>query len=212
VWAKQIARDVAPAWGLAAVPVVFTQAQLPAGARALFLVDTCDDPEALGYHTESSGAVESGFIGCKPELDAGAKVLTGPYAVSTIGSHEVAELFVDQHVNLYADTGRGFSVAYEISDPVQSDFYEIDGVAVSNFVTDRWFDPETPAGTKTDFMGKLHAPFTLSPGGYWVEMRDGRVSQRFGERFPDWLKEVKALPGSRASRRMGPAGGEQAFG
>src|SRR5206468_3768746 len=86
---RQMHEHVRPAWDLPDTPVKFTTAP-PRGARVITLVDTADDPQALGYHDEQ-GTVPSGVVGCKPELDQGAKVLTGPYSVSSILSHEVLE-------------------------------------------------------------------------------------------------------------------------
>lgn len=196
----QMQRDVCLAWNLPATPITFT-AKPPKGARVISLVDTADDPQALGYHTET-GAIQSGIVGCKPELDQGAHPLTGPYSVASILSHEVLEMAVDPRCNLWADSGRGFLVAYEVGDPVQSDHYDIDGVTVSNFVLPAWFDPNTPRGTKVDYLGNLRAPFTMSSGGYWVQLRAGQATQKFGEHMPVWLIAAKlANPGSRTRRR-----------
>ncbi len=200
----QMSRDVEPAWGLPRTPVVFAAFDPPAGSRVIVMVDTADDPQALGYHTEVA-AVESGVVGCKPELDQGAHPLTGPYSVSSILSHEVLEMAVDGHCNLWADTGKGYLVAYEVGDPVQSDHYDIDGVTVSNFVLPAWFDPETARGTTVDHLGKLRAPFVLSKGGYWVQLREGKATQKFGDGMPQWLRDTKQHPATRTSRLSGTA-------
>lgn len=197
---KQMARDVEPVWGLPDTPVTFT-AKPPKGARVIVLVDTADDPQALGYHTEV-GAIQSGVVGAKPELDQGAHALTGPYSVASILSHEVLEMAVDPRCNLWADSGHGYMIAYEVGDPVQSDHYDVDGVTVSNFVFPTFFDPNSPHGTKLDQLGLVHTPFTLRPGGYWISIAEGRVSQKFGAAVPDWLVEAKlANPSSRTTRR-----------
>jgi hypothetical protein len=96
-------------------------------------------------------------------------------------------------------------VAFEIADPVQSDCYNVQGVTVSSFVLPSWFDPDAAAGERFDFLGRLSAPFTLSKGGYWVEMVEGQVSQRFGEEVPDWMRATKSLQLSRAARLAGVA-------
>lgn len=194
----QMSRDVEPAWSMPRTPIAWTHTP-PKGARVIVLVDTADDPQALGYHTEI-GAVQSGIVGCKPELDQGAHPLTGPYSVASILSHEVLEMAVDGRCNLWADTGKGYLIAYEIGDPVQSDHYDIDGVTVSNFALPTWFDPLTPRGTKVDYLGKLRAPFTLSHGGYWVQMRNGQTTQKFGQTMPTWLRETKQHPATRTQR------------
>ena len=195
---RQILLDAAPAYGLQPTSVLFTH-NPPAGGAVIALVDTCDDPQALGYHTEDGG-VPDGFVGCKPELDAGHKILTGPYSVASILSHEVLELFVDPHCNLWADTGQGFAVAYEVADPCQSDTYNVNGVSVSNFVHPAFFDPAATAGSRFDHLGLVTAPFQLRPGGYWVQMKEGRASQRFGDDVPDWMRTAKTIPASRGGR------------
>lgn len=201
----QMARDVEGVWNLPDTPIRFTKTP-PKGARVIVLVDTADDPQALGYHDEV-GAVQSGVVGCKPELDQGAHALTGPYSVASILSHEVLEMAIDPRCNLWADSGRGFMIAYEVGDPVQSDHYDVtvDGagpVTVSNFVFPAFFDPNSPHGTPLDHLGLARTPFTLRPGGYWVQLQEGRASQKFGDEMPDWLRQAKlANPGSRTNRR-----------
>lgn len=201
----QMSRDVEPVWSLPRIPVVFTKAP-PKGARVIVLVDTADDPQALGYHDEV-GSVQSGVVGCKPELDQGAHALTGPYSVASILSHEVLELAVDPRCNLWADSGHGYMIAYEVGDPTQSDSYTVAGISVSNFVYPSWFDPNSPRGTKLDQMGLIRTPFTMRKGGYWIQIHGGSVTQRFGEEMPSWLRDVKSLPATRTQRRVraGPA-------
>lgn len=196
---RQMRLDVEPAWHLRRTPVRYS-ATPPAGARTIVLVDVADDPQALGYHTDD--LAPAGIVGCKPELDQGAHPLTGPYSVASILSHEVLELAVDPSCNLWADTGRGHLVAVEVGDPVQSDHYDVAGVTVSNFVLPAWFDatPDT-AGARVDHLGTLSAPFTLSRGGYWIQMAAGAVTQKFGADMPDWLVATKQAPLARTNRR-----------
>lgn len=201
--ATQITRDVAPAYGFVPVPVLFTaQTTLPTQARVITLVDTLQEQDALGWHAEDGSHHIYGQVGAKVVLDQGAKVLTGPYAVSTILSHEVVELFVDPFASLWADTGRGFEITYEACDPVQSDRYDIGGVSVSSFVTAEWFNPYAGPGVKFDYLGKLSRPFSMDRGGYWVQRSEGRISQRFGEGVPEWVKIQKAKKFARAQRRV----------
>jgi hypothetical protein len=201
----QMSRDVEPAWYLPRTPITFTAAP-PRGARVIVVVDTADDPQALGYHDEVA-AIQSGVVGCKPELDQGAHPLTGPYSVASILSHEVLEMAVDPRCNLWADSGRGFLVALEVGDPTQSDHYDVDGVTVSSFVWPGFFDPNSPRGTKLDQLGLIQAPFTLRKGGYWVQLHAGQASQKFGVDMPAWLVAAKASnPSSRTCRRNNATG------
>lgn len=201
--AKQIAQHIAPAHFVTAAPVLFLpkNATPPTKqARIISVQDVCDDPQALGYHTEDGSEHIWGVVGTKAVIDQGAKPLTGAYAVSSIVSHEVAEMFLDPFCSGWFDSGKGWLAAYEIGDPVQSDYYMIDGVAVSNFVTGPWFNPLAARGDVFDYMGKLKAPFTMSKGGYLVQMRGGQTTEKFGEAMPEWLREVKRQSRTRTQR------------
>lgn len=198
----QVSAHLAPAWGMRPVGVHYARTA-PAGARTLTLLDTLDQADALGWHTDDSQGIY-GVIGVKPVLDNGGRPLDGPLSVASVLSHEVCELLCDPYCTSWSDTGRGYLVATEVCDPVQTSGYPIHGVTVSNFVTPAWFD-QTPAGGPYDHLGVLQAPFSLDRGGYWVQMRGGQVTQKFGTEFPTWLAAAKALRGSRTHYRT--AGG-----
>lgn len=201
--AKQIAQHIAPAHFVLPAPVLFLPNDAPAPstqARIITVQDECDDAQALGYHTEDGTSHIWGVTSTKPVMDQGAKALTGPYSVSTILSHEIGEMFMDPFCSIWADTGQGYSIAFEIGDPVQSDYYDIDGVSVSNFVTGPWFNPLGGPGERYDYLGKLTQPFEMSHGGYVVEMRNGETTQRFGREMPEWLREMKLQSETRTQR------------
>lgn len=193
----QIAQHIASAWRLLPSPVrAVPRGQVPRGGWNLVVLDTLDEAGALGWHTDDGQGIH-GVVGAKASMDAGYKVLTGPYAVSATCSHEAAELFCNPNANAWRDTGRGSSVIQEVCDPVEVDWYLIDGVAVSNFVLPDYFDP-TPASTKFDYMGTLHRPFSIAKGGYQVVESQGRSSQRFGDEVPAWRRTMKSDPNGRA--------------
>jgi hypothetical protein len=169
-------------------------------ARIISVQNVCDDPQALGYHTEDGAEHIWGVVGTQVPMQQGSKALEGAYAISTILSHEVIEMYMDPFCSLWADTTKGFLVAYEMGDPVQSDYYAIGDVAVSNFVTGPWFNPMAAPTTKVDYMGNLKKPFTMSKGGYWVQMQGGKTSQKFGEDLPDWMRELKSQHATRTQR------------
>jgi hypothetical protein len=84
---------------------------------------------------------------------------------------------IDPLANLWAENG-GKLYAYEMSDPVEEDTFEVDGVPMSNFVHPSWFEPfKHPAGTKFDHLGKLKKPFSMTKGGYMIVMdkKTGKV-------------------------------------
>jgi hypothetical protein len=205
--AKQISTQVAPAHNMLPVPVAFlsrTAPPLPTSARVITVMDTLDDPQALGYHTVDGSEHIWGVVGTKVAMGQGAKALTGPYSISSILSHEVCETFIDPGCGGYFDNGHGLLIAYEVGDPVENDSYLIDGVGVSNFVTAEWFNASAARTDRFDFMGKLKAPFSMSKGGYWVQSRAGKQTEKFGEDMPDWRKAAKRAEFSRAHRRVRP--------
>jgi hypothetical protein len=51
---------------------------------------------------------------------------------------------------------------------------------VSNFILPAWFNPLDKTGP-WDALGRLHGPFTMTKGGYWIEMADGGVRQVFAD-------------------------------
>jgi hypothetical protein len=193
---KQLRDHVAPAWGTSRVVAEYhtgtlesVQAEVPKSAWVMALLDTPDQAGVLGWHWQDDQDHIYSEIFAKPCLDAGSTALTGPYAVSSVVSHEACETDGDPFCNEWADTGHGILVARELSDPVEADTYEIDGVAVSNFVLPEWFDPTVSAGEKFDYLGTTTRPFSMSKGGYWVQMPSGAETQKFGA-VVGWEREV----------------------
>jgi hypothetical protein len=210
--ATQVRKHASPTFGIDSAPVVFI-ADVSAAQPGMWVINVMDDPDqadVLGWHTESQGDLIFGRVFAAPVVDHGGGVLDGGsigISVASVLSHEVLETFADPHVNLWADNGAGAAIAYEICDPVESDGYVITdhysgaNVLVSNFVTPSWFDVNASKGSQFDWMGTTGGPFEMSKGGYWVQMREGKVSQKFGESFPEWKKASKAADTSRGARR-----------
>lgn len=206
--ASQLWWHAAPAHGLAPKPVIYAvdEKSAPPGSQVIGIFDTPDQPSVLGWHTEDPntgvvyGRVFAGVI-----LDNGGGALSGQYSVSATLSHEVLETYGDAACNRWVDVDGTWAVALELGDPVENDSYSIlvDGkpVAVSNFVTGAWFDPGAKCGF--DYMGLCTRPFELRPGGYIIQMVDGKVSQKFGDQYAVWRGETKASPLARTARRLG---------
>ncbi len=204
--ASQVKLDAAPLWDRSPAAVIFYEdpKSVPATAHGIAIVDTIkDQPEGvLGFHTEDQGGKLWGVVAAKPSLDAGAKVLTGDWAVSSVLSHEVLEMFVDPNCNLWANNDKGKAYSFEVCDPVESPTYVVKKVSVSNFVTPAWFDPLAAKSATFDKLGLLKAPFTLLKGGYLVFASAGKEHQTYGAAFPKWRRAVKRGPLSRTSRRV----------
>lgn len=140
------------------------------GDAVLYLWDSVDVDDALGYHDRNNAGVPYGFV--FTEL---AKQLKEDWTVTL--SHEALELLGDSEVNLLvqgphpADTKRTVFHWYEMCDAVQAETYEIDGVNVSNFVLPLYFTGGEEKGGRNDFLGRAYQGKTLrsfgvNPGGY----------------------------------------------
>lgn len=160
--------EAAQAWGLTPWPVVFYSKAdgLPeANCKIMAIVDSLDVQGALGYHTDELGAIYG-------------RVLAQGEDICATLSHECLEMLVDPDVTGWKWMNDLRQIALEVADPVEADTYPInatiDGetrtMAVSNYVFPSFFDPLGQA--PFDRLGKLAAPFTMTPGGYEV-VRDG---------------------------------------
>lgn len=212
--AHQVRYDVAPEWGARPVSVVHAApaSHIPAGAYVIGVYDDADQANALGYHSEEADGTVYGKVFVSPVLDNGGSALDGPLSVSAVLSHEVLETFADPHVQLWASDGGSCLYAYEICDAVEDSSYTVPvgtrHVAVSNFVTQAYFDAQAPTGAKLDFLGTITQPLEISKGGYVVRITLGKTSkvdQVFGETFPEWKKATKQHPLARLARRAGAA-------
>jgi hypothetical protein len=190
------------------VPGIRTARGAPVGSVPLVVLDDPGDLDGvLGFHDiNPNGAY--GQIFTNPVLDNGGSVLgaTGDpsLSVSAVLSHEVLEWWYDPACNDWSDRGRS-SVAKELCDPVEADWYRIDGVAVSNFILPAWFNPLDKTGP-WDALGRLHGPFTMTKNGYWIEMADGGVRQVFADDNGRVRSRRKVTPnparGARTALRM----------
>lgn len=210
--ASQLWYQAAPLWKRSPLPVAYasTESDAQPGSWVMVVLDDSDQAGALGYHDETAGEVIYGRVFVRPVLDNGGDALHKPLSVASVLSHEALEIMGDPNVNLWADTGTGTSIAVELGDPVESYSYPIHvrgvgAVTVSDFVGPAWFDPLAKAGDRFDWLGKCTAPFQVAPGGYVITMTNGQVSQKFGETYPAWRKEMKRTPLARTARRIRPA-------
>lgn len=181
----QMNQHVAPSWLRGSWNIVVNQTDSLGYPIVIF--DNPDQAGALGYHTESPDGKVWGRVFVNPILSNGGAILSGELSVSAVLSHEVIEAYCNPNVNLWADTFTNTMIAYEAADPVENDFYDVTTksgtkVAVSNFVTPLWFDPQAATDSKFDYMSKLTSPFMMSSGGYIVTMnkKTGAVKNVFG--------------------------------
>src|SRR5262249_10978817 len=144
---RQITEDFEPYWSVGArVRLEGGSEKTPSklemldlrGDAIIYLWNETDPDGALGYHDQNARGIPYGFV----FIDL-ARRLGEPWSVTL--SHEALELIADPQVNLLvmgphpADPDKTVFHWYEMSDAVQSETYEIDQVAVSNFLLPLYF-------------------------------------------------------------------------
>ena len=151
------------------VTVAPSVSSIPTGAWPVFLVKSLPPGEG-GFHMDKHN---------QPY----AKVIASPEDQSwTIdASHEIIEMLVDPYGNrMHASQaikisgnnvvdGDGvFNYLVEACDPCEAnDFaYDINGIAVSDFITPNFYDASVAPNTQYSFQGNIKRPRQLLPGGY----------------------------------------------
>ena len=192
---KQITKQFEPIWGWGA--------HVKFNAKKFDMKVIVKDRASggyLGYHIKDHIPIT--YIFAKDDIED-----AGEYT-STL-SHELLEMIADPAVNLYAigkftdRHGRRRSGLFglEVCDPVESNYYKVDGVSVSNFVRPEWYEPEHPKGQmKMDYLGIVDAPFMIAPGGYadvlagghWHTLRGREARVKRVRHRADARKEVHA--------------------
>lgn len=193
----QIARDFAPAWGIAPVRV-----SVGGRGEKVHFFDTSHDREAFGYHDVDPKGRPYAHVDVGLSFLAESDWLTGTDAVSTSASHEVLEMLVDPTGCEYSFNNRRTLWAHEVCDAVQENVYSIvvgkKRVAVSDFVLPAFFNPWARKGP-FDHLRVLDAAFTLAKGGYAMCERARADYDKDGKRFgvtfersvPAWRRKQK---------------------
>ena len=124
-----------------------------------------------GMHDDDFRGVPYGVVG----LDLSAKL--GDSWTTTF-SHEALELIGDPESNLLVQgpnprhPKKDVFHWFEMCDAVQAQWYEIDGVPVSDFVLPLYFTRSPELGARTNFLGVIDKKtpalksFNVAPGGY----------------------------------------------
>lgn len=197
----QLYRDYAPFWQSAGVPVkAYTaEADAPPDASLLAVFDDSDQAGALGYHATTPNGTPYGRGFLTPIKESGGTLHEGANSLSCTLSHEVLEMVGDPYASWWADVDAHVQECLELCDRTEADSYEIEGVAVSNFLGPRAFrDGPGPY----DLMRLLSSPWEIRPGGYVIRRKGGRVYNLWGREYPEHKRVSKAHPASRTSRRL----------
>ena len=169
---RQVVEDFIPIWGAGRIckihePVfdpadIDTLANDPVFADSIiYVVDEGLIQGALGFHDLNARDIPFGFV----------FVLNLQGWTVTL-SHEVLELIIDPTVNIFVpgpdprDANNVVLHTYEVCDAVERTTYEIDQIAVSNFLTPSYFTIGDAAGTRNDFLGVDVPSFGVTQGSH----------------------------------------------
>ncbi len=185
---------LAPVWG---TPVKLVKSDgFVKGAWAMVFLDRTKDASMEGYHDLTPEGLPMAKVYVK-------NVLKQKDKVSVAASHELAEMLVDPGANLYS-TGpkKNRFYDYEVADPVEELFFDVDGIPMSNFVYPTYFEAFHKEGsTRFDQMGTLKRPFTLHQGGYQSYWSQGKERAEWGSKAKKKRFQKEDRRGHRSSFR-----------
>jgi hypothetical protein len=185
---RQFKEHFCPDYGLAAWTCT-TDATQPGPRVSIW--DNSDQAGAAGYHFVEPDGTPAGKVFAEKEPLS---------AIETTVSHEVLELVGDLDTERFRLALDGVAYAEEACDAVEDVTYDIDGVAVSDYVLPAWYDAEAPG--PWDRCGALTSPLSKTRGGYTIQLRGAQVTTDPPE-MADAPK--KAHPASRTARRIARA-------
>ena len=156
----QFTRDFIPAWGLPTTVAFYPASTTPPnGSWLIYIRDNSTRPHSNGYHEQLTGQVPSSYV------FAASAIASGTPWTTTL-SHESMELRVDPALNIQIQesvTNPPLTLSEEIADPVAANYYDINGVLVSDFTLPSWWSPTGTAPFNQ--LNNLTGPFQLAFGG-----------------------------------------------
>lgn len=186
-----------PVWGTPARLVKSTK--LIPGAWGMVFLDSADVQGALGYHDLTPDGFPLSKVFVQTTIKAGQKV-------SVTACHELVEMLVDPAINLCATAPNGWIYAYETADAVEEEEFDVDGVAMSDFVYPSFFEGFRKSGsTQFDFLKKVKKPFQILKGGYMPVFKNGKWTQIFGSPAKQKRFKKEDRRGHRSAYRIKPS-------
>src|SRR5712664_1196126 len=187
-------QHVMPVWGTPA-KLVKSKGYVK-GAWAMVFLDNADQPGALAYHDLTPGGLPLSKVFVKTTLADGE-------LVSVSASHELVEMLVDPAINMMT-TGPDPKVmyAYESADPVEALSFNVNGIAMSDFVYPAYFEDFRKTGSvRFDHLNKINKPFQILSGGYQIIYKNGKRSQIFGSESKKKAFKHEDRRGHRSEKR-----------
>lgn len=182
--------DLAPAWG---VQCAVSLTESLSGIK-LIIVDDPYQAGTLGFHEQSEDGRPVGYVSVREALRNNERI-------TTVGTHELAEMLVDPSCSRGVMSPRGRWCALEICDPVERlTYFGFGGQIVSNFVTPAWFGQ----GVKGpwDHNGSCSFPWQILSGGYLPVFEGGEWKNLFGSREAELAFKQEERRLHRTERRM----------
>jgi hypothetical protein len=167
-----------PVWG---APAKLIKARkLRAGLWNMLFLDSPDhaDRGDEGYHELTWKGMPRANVFVKPTIAAGDQV-------SVTACHELCEMLIDPTATLWCEGPRSTLWAYEVCDPVEQETFNVDGVAMSDFVFPAYFDTfrlKKPHAAQYDYLNRVKRPFHILKDGYTEIRHNRRTVEKFGSR------------------------------
>lgn len=164
---KQVTRDFGPLWQINATVDSFENLEaVPVDYWPVVIKDDIQEPGAAGYHTDDHGQPFS-LVQADPGWELTA-------------SHEVLEMLADPFGNRTLagapppkapkPVSQFTRVIYlvEVCDPCEGTqfSYEVNGIALSDFITPHYYDPNGATGVQYSFRGNIPGPHIVLDDGY----------------------------------------------
>jgi hypothetical protein len=164
---KQATRDFGPVWQVNATVDAFPSLdKVPLDYWPVIIQDDIKQPGAAGYHTDKNGQPFA-----LVQVDA-------TWALTV--SHETLEMLADPSGNRVLagapppqapkPVSQLARVLYlvEVCDPCEANkfSYTVNGVQVSDFITNHYYDPRKTKGRQYSFTGAIPSPHRVLDGGY----------------------------------------------
>jgi hypothetical protein len=197
----QVMRDLPQYWNVQATVRYLPDAgKIPVGVWPVFLVAKLPPGEG-GVHLDKKNQPYSLVIGTPGSND---------WTIDA--SHETIEMLVDPAGNRMQtsraisivgndvqDTAGAYDYLVEACDPCEANqyAYSIQGIALSDFITPRFYDPVVTSGTRYSFGGNIKRPRQILPGGY-ISYSDPKS---------DEFEQILFLGKTPVLRNLGPASG-----
>jgi hypothetical protein len=172
----QLDRDFTPVWGVAANVIAFDRGEkVPSSYWPMRIVD--QPVGGLGIHLDRNHhpyaqimAADDWSITASHEM---LEMLVDPYGQKFLSAPDI-DPHSDHHQVRYL---------VEVGDPCEMWSYDIQGVAVSDFVTPEYYNDHADPGVTLDFLHRMTKPLEVPRGGYisWIDPEDRRWHQKTPE-------------------------------